>query len=66
MQAYTDGIWSQNSNLSLAAAWYWSASSVSNNTSYAWVVNPNYGYTNNGTADNFGKTTPARVVCVAP
>ena len=61
MQAYTDGIWSQKTNLSLQVAYYWSASSLSDYTTYAWVLNPYSGGTY-----SLNKTNTPRLACVAP
>ncbi|MBC7533018.1 MAG: DUF1566 domain-containing protein, partial [Oligoflexus sp.] len=61
MQAYTDGIWSQKTTMSLASYYYWSASTLSDDTTKAWIVYPNYGYTL-----NYNKTLAFRVACVAP
>lgn len=47
MQAYTNGIWSQKASaaLNLSSSVYWSSSTLSFDSSNAWVVHPDYGYT---------------------
>jgi len=61
MQAYTDGVWSQKAatKLNLSSSYYWSSSTVSTNTTFAWVVRPSDGFT-----DANDKTLTYRVVCV--
>ena len=59
MQAYVDGIWTNKTKLSLQINYYWSSSTLSDNTSFAWIVLPNYGLTTNS-----AKTTTTYVLCV--
>ncbi len=61
LQAYTDGIWSQKATtkLSLSATWYWSSSTSSGATTYAWGIDPTYGGSANG-----AKNGSMPVVCV--
>ncbi len=61
MQAYTDGIWSQKATdkLSLTSNAYWSSSTGSYDTSYAWGVD-----LLDGSTDYKGKSISTRVVCV--
>ena len=61
MQAYTDGIWSQKTAMSLDTLTYWSATTISGATGNVWVMNPGYGDNLNG-----GKGDNRRVLCVAP
>lgn len=56
MQAYIDGSWG---NLEAVVRYYWSATTVSSNTPYAW-----YAYLSNGNTPNATKTNSAYVRCV--
>lgn len=60
MQAYINGSWK---NLSNADFTYWSATTKSNNTHYAWIASLYYGYAANDTKTN---DTGYRVRCVRP
>ncbi len=46
IQAHTNGIASlkMSNKLNLAITYYWTSTTVSNNTNYAWYVDPNYGF----------------------
>lgn len=56
MMSYINGSWAQLTN---AANYFWSSTTVSTNTQNAWYINQNYGYTANTT-----KTTSNAVRCV--
>jgi len=51
MQAYIDGSWDKNLGTGLegVSRYYWSATTYSNNTTYAWFTNLSYGLTNHNT-----------------
>src|SRR5690606_33653852 len=60
MQAYTNGIWSQKTQLSLSESYYWSSSSRSDYTSSAWLVHLHNGFTTSGVKTG----TSHRVLCI--
>ncbi|MBC7532418.1 MAG: DUF1566 domain-containing protein [Oligoflexus sp.] len=58
-QSYINGIWAQNTPLSLSSNYYWSSSTRSNFTTNAWVVYQSLGSVNYAPNSNY-----FRVLCV--